>query len=71
MTPYDGLANRCFQPLSDDSIRTYDDPQNILVSGLVSIVESEPDLRHLIESWADLPEPLREAIVTLVDTSKP
>ena len=63
--PYDGLANRCADSLSTDSVGTYE-------SSDLSDTKNDtkdPALVLVVEAWADLPDHIRAAIDTLITST--
>lgn len=62
-----GLENRCASNVSDPPADTYD-PSNVRLGVLLGALEREcPELAAVIAAWADLPEPIRKAIITLIE----
>lgn len=65
----DGLENRCTESLTDCSADTYD-PSSVELGVLLGVLEREcPELAAIVAVWADLPEHIRQAVITLVEAA--
>jgi hypothetical protein len=64
MKPIDSGCNSLPANTSDDSVRRLD-------RALTKTPESDSDLAHIIERWANLPEPIRQAAAAWEDLPEP
>ena len=64
----DGLENRCSDHVSGCLTET-NEPLAAQLGVLLGVLEREcPELTAIIAAWADLPEHIRQAIITLVES---
>jgi len=63
-----GLLNRRACHVNDHPAET-SEPSSVELGVLLGVLEREcPELAAIVAAWADLPEPIRKAIITLVES---
>ena len=63
----DGLENRCTQDVTPCSAETYDSSR-VELGVLLGVLEREcPELAAIVAAWPTLPDPIRAAILAMVE----
>ena len=65
---YDGLANRPHDAISNEDSKSYDEEDAAMSSCMSFLRQYDEDLARFVASWPGLPEHIRQAIVTLVES---
>ena len=65
-----GLGNRPALAATDYSIASCDTPVFDLADCLALLRSQSPDLAAIVKAWPTLPEPIRRAVLALVEASR-
>ena len=71
MTPYDGLANRYPEHLTDNDATTCGSDAKNSADYLALLKRESPDLALLLERWDTLPEAIRTGIMAMIRATDP
>jgi len=64
-----GFANRCHLPAKHCRTNSSGSQHPVLASCLATLKETCPRLAAIVDGWPDLPEPIRAAILALVNSA--